>query len=85
MPPTNQSTVIELYDPGSYARKGIWAQRNKHVLTCLAADWHLVANMVGHRYYPVHYDEIASLRTRERVGTSGMDGVSLFCIRLLSG
>ncbi|GHJ88405.1 hypothetical protein NliqN6_4807 [Naganishia liquefaciens] len=60
MPPTNRTTVIELYDPGSYV-----------------PDWHLVANMIGHRYYPVHYDEIALSRPRSRVETSGMNGNKL--------
>jgi hypothetical protein len=65
--------------PGAMHVSIFGLERNGHVLTSIAAEWHLVANMVGHRYYPVHYDEIASLRTRERVGTSGMDSVSLFC------
>ncbi|KAJ9112437.1 hypothetical protein QFC20_002225 [Naganishia adeliensis] len=60
MPPTNRTTVIEMYDPGSYA-----------------PDWHLVANMAGHRYYPIHFDQIGLQRASGRVATSGMDGDKL--------
>ncbi|KAI5450010.1 hypothetical protein NCC49_003772 [Naganishia albida] len=60
MPPSDRSTVIEIYDPGSYA-----------------PDWHLVANVVGHRYYPIHYDQIGLQRPRQRVATTGMDSDKL--------
>ena len=39
------------------------------------ADWYLYSTMLGHFYYPIHYDHVFE-NPKTRVTTAGFHGVS---------